>query len=84
MQLEKLLPKPTLTNTEMVELATAINIPVVQKYLKFLQWEALRDIAGGMPAENESAESYLRRQAHVVGGMAAIEVLLSIEAPAKA
>lgn len=72
-----------LSTSEMVVLAEQITHPMVQKYLKFLAHQSIEAIVHGTAKDNESAESYLRRQAVVQGQLAAIETLLMIEAPAK-
>lgn len=80
----ELFPTTTFTTTELVELALEFNKPVVKKYLHMLAVTAVRDLAHGQRKAGESAESYLERQAVVSGGLAAIEQLLNIEAPATA
>lgn len=81
MNLEKAFPDVVFSNTELYEIATAMNNPSVKKYLVHQQREFIKGIANGLPAEGESAESYLRRQAVVVGSLEVLESLLGIEAP---
>lgn len=79
--MNNLFPPISLTTSEMFELATAINIPVVQKYFHHLAVAQIKALAHGERKVNESAESYLERQAVVRGGLGAIEMLLGIEKP---
>jgi hypothetical protein len=79
MNLDKVFPYVSFTSAEMAEIATAINKPAVQKYLKHQQGEFIKGIGNGLPDEGESAESYVRRQAVVVGNLEVLEQLLGIE-----
>lgn len=86
MNLASLFPPVQFSNAELMEIAKAMNNPAVKKYLRVQQGEYVKGIANGLPNEatNESAESYVRRQAVVVGSLEVIESLLSIEAPTTA
>lgn len=84
MNLDYAFPTQTFANAELVEIAEALNKPAVKKYLRHQQGISIKAIANGLPKEGESAESYLRRQATVVGGLGVLEALLQIEKPASA
>lgn len=83
MNLATIFPPVEFSRAELFEIAEAANKPAVKKYLKAQQGEFIKGIATGMPVEGESAESYLRKQATVVGALEALERLLAIEAPVK-
>ena len=78
-----LFPPKEFTTTEMNLIAEQLQKPELRKYLTHLAVESLKSIASGMPKQDETAESYLRRQATVAGGMGVCEALLAIE-PVKA
>ena len=73
-----------MTSREMLELATAINTPVVQRYLTHLAQNSIKDIVHAVRKDGESAESFLERVSAVKGGLVAIELLLEIEPPTQA
>jgi hypothetical protein len=79
--LETAFPQQSFTNAELHEIAEAMTKPAVRKYLLSEQRTCIKAIANGEPAKDESAESYLRRQAKVQGGLAVLEGLLSIDRP---
>lgn len=81
MNLDHIFPEQQFSNTELHEIAVAMNNPAVKKYLAHQQREYVKAIANGLPREGETAESYLRRQATVVGSLEVLEALLGIEAP---
>jgi hypothetical protein len=81
MNLDYFFPSKTFATAEMVEIAEAFTKPAVKKYLSQEAGKLIRDIANGLPAAGEDAESYLRRQAQVVGGLAVYEALLQIQNP---
>lgn len=72
-------PEIVLNTTEEVLVATALALPAVKKYFHSLANQNGKDIVFGEPFENESAESYLRRQALVKGRLEVLQTLLSIE-----
>jgi len=83
MNLDVLIPEVTFTDAEMYELAQVLHTPVLRKYLKHLQTGCIKGIANGLPKPEETSESYVRRQAVVVGGLDALETLLKIEKPSQ-
>ncbi len=72
-------PEIILNTTEEVIVANALALPAVKKYFNSLANQNGKDIVFGEPFENESAESYLRRQALVKGRLEVLQTLLSIE-----
>ena len=72
------------TTTELNIIAASLADAAVKKYFIKLASDAFRDINLSEPKEGESAESYLRRRAAVVGGLAVLENLLAIEPPKSA
>lgn len=78
--LSQILPPATFTSTELHEIAIHLSNPSVRKYLIEQARICYESIGEGLPMPNESAESYLRRQASVVGSLGALQALLSIEA----
>lgn len=83
MNLDILIPDVEFSTAELHQIADAISTPAVRKYLKNQQAKLIKAIGNGLPKEEESAESYVRRQSVVVGGLAVYESLLTIE-PVKA
>lgn len=77
-----LLPTSDLSSTEQTIIVKAFNEPAVQKYLGNLAKETIMDIVSGEPQINETAESYLRRQATVKGRLEVLNTLLLIKAAA--
>lgn len=86
MNLDKLLPPVPFAAAELHEIAKAMHVPAVRKYLLDQQAKAIKSIANGLPndKEGETDAAYLRRQAVVVGQLHVFEVLLSIEKPVEA
>lgn len=82
--LNTVFPDIVFSTAELVELSEHLDSPVVKKYLKYQQSQQVKTIGNGLPKEGESAESYLRRQAVVVGGLGVLEALLKIEKPTPA
>jgi len=75
-----LLPTSELSATEKTIIVKSFSDPAVQKYLQNLAKEIIMDIVSGEPQINETAESYLRRQATVKGRLEVINTLLLIQA----
>lgn len=84
MNLDTIFPAIELSHAELHEIATALTQPAVKKYFKQMQAGAFKAIANGLPKEGQSDAEYLREQAQVVGTLAALETLLSIETPPSA
>jgi hypothetical protein len=74
-----LFPSLELNATEEGIIAEAFANPTVVKYLQFIANGLIKDIVFGEPAINETAESYLRRQANAKGRLEAINTLLQIQ-----
>lgn len=73
------LPKITFSTTEMVQIKEKLSDPLLKKYFTYLAVVESNDlIANGEPKENETADSFLRRQAEVRGKVALAETLLVI------
>lgn len=81
MNLDKLLPPVSFTTAELYEIAKSLTQNAVVKYLKNEQANAFKAVANGLPKEDETAESYLRRQSFVLGQLAVFEALLGVEKP---
>lgn len=69
----------TLSATEQDIVVSALTQPAVQKYLRALADDAIKDIVYGEAAINETPESYLRRLALVKGRLEAVTTLLQIQ-----
>lgn len=74
-------PEVGFTTTELLEIQKHFAAPVMKKYLYSLVSTAVRDAVQSSRKEGESAESYLERRAVVMGGLEALNQLLSIEPP---
>lgn len=69
----------TLSDTEQDVVVAAFSQPAVKKFLTSFANDAIKDLAYGEPAVNETPESYLRRQALVKGRLEAVATLLQIK-----
>lgn len=73
-------PEIVLSDSELNIIGTQLDHPVVKKYFHKLAYDLARDlIVNGEPAEGETAESFLRRQAAVRGRLEAFNTLLLVE-----
>lgn len=79
--IDTLFPDQEFTNSELVEIANAVNHPALKKYLRKIATNTVKGLIFSEPYNGESAESCLRRQARVAGGLEVIETLLNIEKP---
>lgn len=79
--LSSIFPEQQFSSAELFEIAEAFTRPAVKKYLKQELANSIKALAEGRPKEGESAESYLRREAEVQGGLVVLETLLQIEKP---
>jgi len=77
-----LFPLVEFNTTEETVIAEALTNPTVVKYLKSIASALIKDIVLGEPQINETAESYLRRQANAKGRLEAINTLLQIQTAA--
>lgn len=73
-------PEIKFTRSELIEIQGAFSLPSVVKYLNSMAYSAGTDICTGIIGDGESAESYLRRQEFVKGGLGVIDTLLKINA----
>jgi len=74
----KIFPDIQLSETEQDIVAKCLTTPAVKKYFHSLAHQNGQDIVFGEPGQNETAESYLRRQAAVRGRLEVLNTLLSI------
>jgi hypothetical protein len=81
MNLDYAIPDATFSAAEMHQIASVVQDPTLRKYLVHLQKGIIKSIGNGLPKSGETPESYVLRQAVVVGGLDAIETLLKIEKP---
>jgi hypothetical protein len=75
----QIIPFIFLNDAEQTIVNEHLSDPTVKKYFRSLAYQNITDIILGSPDINESAESYLRRQAVVKGRLEVIETLLSIQ-----
>lgn len=68
-----------LSDTEQDIVVAALSQPAVKKFLTSFANDAIKDLSYGEPEINETAESYLRRQARVKGRLEAVATLLQIQ-----
>lgn len=76
----EIFPDISLSDTEQTIVANALGTPAVKKYFRSLANQNGKDIVFGEPQINETAESYLRRQAAVKGRLEVLNTLLQIQA----
>jgi len=75
-------PKISFSTTEMVQIKEKLSDPLIKKYLTYLAIAESDDlIVNGEPKDNETADSFLRRQAEVRGKVDVLETLLLISEP---
>lgn len=75
----KAIPQSEFSEAELLILKEKMNDPVIQKYLIFLQQNAIRSlVSGSIPGAEQENQKFLIAQAHVAGTISALETLLSI------
>lgn len=75
----KIFPEVEFTSSELADIAQHLTHPAVVKYLHSIAYNIGADICNGEPSPEETAESYLRKQSFVKGGLGVVEMLLQIE-----
>lgn len=75
----RIFPEISFTQSESMIIAEALTLPAVVKYLHSVAYNIGADICEGEISEGELAESYLRKQSYVKGGLGVINMLLEIE-----
>lgn len=71
-------PETILTQTEEDILTELYSNPTVIKHLHMLAYNIGRDLVSATPKPGETAENWMRKEAHMKGQLAILDTLVSI------